>query len=56
MSVPVGLPHSFQFADPQDQIATLDDYGAEPDYDAPEPYGEEEGVRVPYQQTLWEHD
>lgn len=59
MSVHLGLTHLFQFEDPSDEIATLEadlEYGGEPDYDNPELYGEEEGVRVLYQQAFLEHD
>jgi hypothetical protein len=59
MSVHLGLPHLFQFGDASDEIATHDadlEYGLEPDYDNPELYGEEEGVRVLYQQALLERD
>jgi hypothetical protein len=59
MSVHRGLPHLFQFGDPSDEMATYDadlDCGAEPDYDNPELYGEEEGVRVLYQQAFLERE
>ena len=57
MSVHRGLPHLFQFGDPSDEIATPElEYGLEPDYDAPELYGEAEGVSVLYQQAFLERD
>jgi hypothetical protein len=46
MSVPVGSPHLAQLGDPQDELPAFDDYGFEPDYDAPELYDEEEGARA----------
>jgi len=59
MSVHFALPHLFQFGDPHDEgPAHLGEepYGLEPDYDAPELYGEEEGIRVLYQQAFLERD
>ncbi len=59
MSIHRGLPQLFQFGDASDEIATYAaelEYGLEPDYDNPELYGEEESVRVLYQQAFLEHD
>jgi hypothetical protein len=59
MSVHYGLPHLFQFGDLNDEISTREaelEYGLEPDYDNPDLYGEEEGVRVLYQQAFLDRD
>jgi len=59
MSVHFALPHLFRFGDPGDDRPIYEGeepYGMEPDYDAPELYGEEEGVRALYQQALLEQD
>lgn len=59
MSVHYAMPHLFQSADLEELDAASAaelEYGAEPDYDHPELYGEEEGVRVLYQQDFLSRD